>query len=289
MSENKGTVVVTGASNGFGRSIAETFLKDGWRTFATMRDAGGRNAGIAAELRALGAEVVELDVTSDASVEAAAAGILAAGPVDVLVNNAGNSYMGVAEAFTPSAVEAQFATNVIGPLRVSRAFLPAMRERHTGLVVYVSSIIGRVSIPFMGVYAASKWAIEALAEASSYELRPFGVEVSILEPGAYGTNISASRVSPDDPARAAAYGEVTKNFEKIGAGLAAAAKLHNVDEVSGAILSLANAAAGTRPLRTVVGGDPRISEINARTAPLQRAILADFGLEALLAAEPVTV
>ena len=290
MSGKKGTVVITGASNGFGRSTAEAFLKDGWRTFATVRGADGKNAAAAAGLRALGADVVELDVTNDASVEAAAAAIhAAAGTVDVLVNNAGNSYMGLVETFTPSAVEGQFATNVIGPLRVNRAFLGAMRERRKGLIVYVSSVVGRTTIPFMGVYAASKWAIEALAEASSYELRPFGVDVALVEPGAFGTNIGASRVSPDDPAREATYGDVAKIIGKIGAGLAAAASLRNVDEVATAILALANAPAGTRPLRTVVGGDPRIGEINALAAPLQRGILADFGLDAMLAPEPAAV
>ena len=89
---------------------------------------------------------------------------------------------GFVEAFTPASAEAQFATNVFGPLRVNRAFLPGMRERKAGLIVYVSSVVGRVALPFGGIYTASKWALEALAEVSSYELAPFGVDIAIVQP-----------------------------------------------------------------------------------------------------------
>jgi NAD(P)-dependent dehydrogenase (short-subunit alcohol dehydrogenase family) len=290
MPDIKKTVVITGSSNGFGRATAEAFLQEGWRTFATMRDAGGKNADAAEALRALGADVVELDVTSDASVDAAAAAIhAAAGAVDVLVNNAGNAFMGVTEAFTPDAVERQFATNLIGPVRVNRAFLGAMRERKRGLVVYVSSVVGRMTLPFMGVYAASKWAIEALAESSSYELRPFGVDVAIVEPGAYGTNIQQTMTGPDDAARVAAYGDVANFFGKIGAVLAASAQGRGSDEIARAIVGLAKAPAGRRALRTIVGGTPQVQEINDLASPLQRSILIDFGLDALLAPEPVAI
>ena len=129
------------------------------------------------------------------------------------------------EAFTPELIQRQFDVNVFGPMRVSRAFLPGMRERGHGLVVYVSSVVGRLTIPFGGVYASSKWALEALAETSSYELAPFGVEVAIVQPGAYGTNISNSRVGPDDAERVrclrrvdAVSGERFRRAERIGGG-----------------------------------------------------------------------
>jgi NAD(P)-dependent dehydrogenase (short-subunit alcohol dehydrogenase family) len=290
MSIQKGTVLITGTSNGFGRATAQAFLDDGWRTFATLRDAAGRNAAAAAELRDRGAEVLELDVTSDASVDAAARIVAErAGALDVLVNNAGNVYAGLVEAHTPQSVAAQFETNTFGPLRVNRAFLPAMRERRKGLVVYVSSVVGRLVFPFFGVYGASKFALEALAESAAYELRPFGVDVAIVEPGAYATNIFSVIAQPDDQARIASYGDAAKIGEQLSAGLGASAEGKQPAEIAGTILALANAPAGQRPLRTVIGYDPRVDEINAETGSRQRAILSEYGLGALLAPEPAIV
>jgi NAD(P)-dependent dehydrogenase (short-subunit alcohol dehydrogenase family) len=277
------TAVVTGASSGFGRLTAQTLAADGWRVYATMRNVATTNAAAAADLKQAGTSVVELDVTSDASVDAAAKAILSeAGAVDVLVNNAGTGFFGITEAFTPASAEQQFATNVIGPLRVNRAFLPAMRERRSGLVVYVSSVVGRMIIPFTGIYTASKWAIEALAETSSYELAPFGVDVAIVEPGAYATEIFGKITAAGDTARVTAYGDVVKYEEGLNEGLAASAKDRNPQEVADAILRLAKAPAGTRPLRTVVPENAAIEAINSAVAPIQREIIKGSGMEALL-------
>ncbi len=280
---NQRTAVVTGASSGFGRLTAQSFAADGWRVYATMRNSAGKNARAAAALRAAGISVVELDVTSDASVDAAARTILAeTGAIDVLVNNAGTGHFGVAEAFTPAAVEAQFATNVVGPLRVNRAFLPGMRERQAGLVVYVSSVVGRIVIPFGGIYTASKWALEALAETSSYELAPFGIDVAIVEPGAYATDIFGNVFGADDTARVADYGHVAKMAEALTQALGESAQERDPQEVADAILRLANAPAGERPLRTPVPGNPAVEAINAATAPIQREVMQGFGFESLL-------
>lgn len=280
---NHRTAVVTGANSGFGRLTAQTLAAAGWRVYATMRNIASRNAVSAAELRNAGISVVELDVTDDASVNAAAQKILGeAGAIDVLVNNAGTAFFGIAEAYTPAAVEQQFATNVVGPLRVNRAFLPAMRERKGGLVVYVSSVVGRLIIPFGGIYTASKWALEALAETSSYELAPFGVDVAIVEPGAYPTEIISKIGGADDTARVASYGEQAQRAEQISAGLGATAQGRDPQEVADAILRLANAPAGERPLRTVVPANAAVDAINAATAPIQREAIKSFGLEALL-------
>jgi NAD(P)-dependent dehydrogenase (short-subunit alcohol dehydrogenase family) len=277
------TAVVTGANSGFGRVTAETLAADGWRVYATMRNTATRNAAPATELRQRGINVVELDVTDDASVDAAAKTIGSeAGAIDVLVNNAGTGFFGIAEAFTPAAVEQQFATNVVGPLRVNRAFLPAMRERKSGLIVYVSSVAGRLIVPFGGIYTASKWALEALAETASYELSPFGIDVAIVEPGAYATDIFSKIASADDNARVTAYGDVAAYAEQVSAGLNAAAQERDPQEVADAILRLANAPAGQRALRTVVPANPAADAINAATAPIQREVVVSFGLEALL-------
>jgi len=275
----KRTAVITGASSGFGLLTAKAFAAAGWRVYATMRDADGRNAGVAGALRTAGIGIAELDVTSDASVDAAAKTILAeGGAVDVLVNNAGTAFFGIQEAFTPAAVERQFATNVFGPLRVNRAFLPAMRERRSGLVVYISSGVGRFIVPFGGIYTASKWALEALAETSSYELAPFDVDVAIVEPGAFGTNIFSVVSSADDTARVASYGDVAKLAEARVAGIVASSAGRDPNDVAKVILGLANLPSGTRPLRTPVPDNPVVSAINDAVAPIQGKLIESFGL-----------
>ncbi|MDB5026701.1 MAG: short-chain dehydrogenase/reductase [Candidatus Eremiobacteraeota bacterium] len=278
--------VVTGTSTGFGYDTARLLAAAGHRVFGTMRDIAGRNAEPARKLSALGITLVELDVTDQESVDRGAAAILAAaGRVDILVNNAGTAHMGTTEAFTPASLDRQFATNVTGPFRLSRAFLPGMRANNSGLVVFVSSGVGRFVLPFAGVYVASKWALEGLAESLSYELRPFGVDVAIVEPGSYATNISNAFIAPDDTERLATYGEVGKTFDKIAAGLASRAG--RSEEVAEAIAALVAAPAGQRPLRTVVPGDLTAAAINATAAPIQRATLEAFGLGAFLPPELV--
>jgi NAD(P)-dependent dehydrogenase (short-subunit alcohol dehydrogenase family) len=280
--------VVTGTSTGFGYDTARLLASAGYRVFGTMRDVAGRNAEPARKLAALGATAVELDVTDQASVDRGAAQILAAaGHVDVLINNAGTAHMGTTEAFTPASLERQLATNVTGPFRLSRAFLPGMRARRSGLVVFVSSVVGRFVVPFAGVYVASKWAIEGLAESLSYELRPFGVDVAIVEPGAYATNIFNAIITPDDTERLASYGDIGKTYDTIGAGMTASAG--NPIEVAEAISALVAAPAGSRPLRTVVPAASPATAINAAAAPVQRAVLEHFGLGAFLPPEPVAV
>ena len=146
------TALVTGASTGFGYLAAERLAGEGFTVYATMRDIEKRNAEPRRKLEAHGIKVLELDVTSQASVDALAAKVLAETPViDVLVNNAGTAHMGITEAFTPESVERQYATNVIGPVRMNRAFLPGMRAAKRGLIVFVTSVVGRLTFPFIGV------------------------------------------------------------------------------------------------------------------------------------------
>jgi NAD(P)-dependent dehydrogenase (short-subunit alcohol dehydrogenase family) len=252
-----------------------------------MRNPATQNAKPAAELQKAGVSVLELDVTSNASVDAAAKRVHAeAGAVDVLVNNAGTAFFGIQEAFTPETAERQFATNVFGPLRVNRAFLPAMRERKSGLIVYVSSVVGRFALPYGGIYNSSKWAVEAQAEVASYELAPFGIDVAIVEPGAYPTEITGKTVLADDEARAASYGEAARYAERVFAGLESAAKGRDPNDVAVAIVALANAPSGTRPLRTAVPEEPATSAINATGAAVQQQIMESFDLGDLLRKVP---
>jgi NAD(P)-dependent dehydrogenase (short-subunit alcohol dehydrogenase family) len=253
-----------------------------------MRNVDGANAGAASELRTSGIDVLELDVTDEGSVSSAAAAVERdVGAIDVLVNNAGTAYFGITEAFTIEAVERQYATNVFGPLRVNRAFLPAMRAKKSGLVVYVSSVAGRVVLPFGGIYASSKWALEALAQASSYELAPFGIDVAIVEPGAYATEILGRTNGADDAERIATYGEVAAWAAVTPANIAKRAEGTDPGDVARVIFALATAPQGTRALRTVVPGHTAVEAINAYAGPLQHGVAASLGIEALLPKAPL--
>jgi NAD(P)-dependent dehydrogenase (short-subunit alcohol dehydrogenase family) len=280
---NQQVALVTGASSGFGKLTAHAFAATGWRTYGALRDIDSRNADAATALQASGISAVELDVTNDASVEHAAKVVLdEVGAIDVLVNNAGVGAFGIQEAFTPAAVEQQLAVNVVGTLRTNRAFLPSMRQRRSGLVVYMSSRLGRYVVPFMGIYCASKWAMEALAEASSYELAPFGVDVAIVEPAAYPTGLLAKDVGADDPERAASYGDAARYIDALHGALDGATEGRDPGDVAREIVRLAELPAGHRPLRTALPPTPAMDENNAALASYQRQLLQSYGLQELL-------
>jgi NAD(P)-dependent dehydrogenase (short-subunit alcohol dehydrogenase family) len=185
-------VLITGASSGIGRAAARRFAARGWRVWASMRrpDQGQSLRDEAAE-KGWTLETPRLDVTSDAEVEAVVAALLAStgGRLDLLVNNAGYYAYGALEDTSPDELRAQLETNVIGAHRLVRAVLPAMRARRSGRVIFLGSLSGLVVLPMVGPYHASKWAIEALAEALRYEVRAFGIEVVLVEPGPYRTGL----------------------------------------------------------------------------------------------------
>src|SRR5256884_6389210 len=191
------TILITGTSSGFGRDTAETLRGAGHTVYASMRGAEGKNLEAAEALGKLGITTVELDVSDDASVEAGVKNVLAeAGKIDVLVNNAGIASAGVTEAFTTEQAKAIFDTNVIGLLRVTRAVLPSMRQQHDGLIINIGSILGRVTFPFVGIYGASKFAVEALTDSLRYEVSQLGVEVVEGQPIGYPTNFFANIQTP---------------------------------------------------------------------------------------------
>ena len=240
------TILVTGSTSGFGHLTVETLARQGYRVFAGMRAAAGKNAPAAEELRALAQreqlalQVVEIDVTHDASVERAIAEIIeTTDRLDVVVNNAGISYIGPLEAFTPEQVRQQFETNVFGVLRVNRAVLPQMRKQGSGLLLQIGSIAGRLAMPYLGLYAATKFAVEGLTESYRYELAPFGIDAAIIEPGTYPTTISANR-SASAAFMVRFYAENRS------------ATPPDPQEVADAIARVIAQPAGERPLRTVV-------------------------------------
>src|SRR5258705_2586908 len=203
------TILITGASSGFGRDTAETLFRAGHTVYASMRGAAGKNREAAEALRNLGIKTVELDVSDDASVEAGVKHVLAeAGKIDVLVNNAGMASVGVTEAFTAEQAKVVFDTNVIGLLRVTRAVLPSMRQPRDGLIINIGSVLGRVTFPFLGIYGASKFAVEALTDSLRYEVSQLGVEVVAVQPSAYPTNFFNGIQTPTDTEVTNSYGEV---------------------------------------------------------------------------------
>ena len=197
-SENSAPVVlITGCSSGIGLSTAQRFARAGYRVFASMRDpARGAALRQQAEQQGWYLRTPPLDVTRDDSVTATVTGLLQEtdGRLDVLVNNAGVLCIRSVEETTPDELRAQFETNVVGVLRTLRAVLPTMRARGQGVVVNVSSVLGRVIVPANGPYQTSKWALEALTETLRYEVRPFGIRVICVEPGPFKTQIRQNQM-----------------------------------------------------------------------------------------------
>jgi NADP-dependent 3-hydroxy acid dehydrogenase YdfG len=276
------TILITGASTGFGRDTAETLARQGHKIFATMRDPEGRNRENAEALRAQGIEVIELDVSNDLSVDTAVKAVLTrSSGIDVLVNNAGVASAGVTEAFTPEQAKIIFNTNVVGLLRTIRAVLPGMRNRHDGLIINVGSILGRVTFPFFGIYGASKFAVEALTDSLRYEVSQLGIDVTLVQPSAYPTPMYAKVQQPEDAERANAYGPVSEipgAMFKHFTSLFEAPDAPNPHDVAEAIVELIGLPKGVRPARTVVGAAFGSDAVNEQTAPVQANVIETLGL-----------
>ena len=276
------TILITGASTGFGRDTAETLTHEGHRVFASFRDVAGRNKSHADALRGKNINVVELDVTNNKSVESAVSNVLSqAGQIDVLVNNAGIASAGVSEAFTPEQVRDLFEVNVFGIQRVLRAVLPTLRKQGQGLVINVGSILGRVTFPFFGLYGASKYAVEALTDTYRYELSQLGIDVVLVQPSAYPTSMYASAQQPADTARAEAYGEIGAIPGKMFATFTEIFQSKNAPnphDVPAAIAKLVNQAKGSRPARVVVGESYGSDVVNRLTEPVQAQVIEGLGL-----------
>ena len=275
-------ILITGASTGFGRDTAETLARAGHRVFATMRDIAGRNREHADALRGQKITVVELDVTDDGSVDRAIASVLnEAGRIDVLVNNAGIASAGVSEAFTPDQAKVLFNTNVIGIHRTIRAVLPSMRAAGDGLIINIGSVLGRVTFPFFSIYGASKFAVEALTDGFRYELSQLGVDVVLVQPSAYPTNMYASIQQPADAARATAYGatgEIPGKMFATFTEMFSSPAAPDPHDVATAIAALIERPRGERPARTVVGQPFGSEAVNTATAPVQRGVIESLGL-----------
>jgi len=200
------TVLITGASSGIGRATALLFAERGWNVAATMRSPEKSDLGAKSQRIML----FKLDVTDEASIEAAVARVIAEfGAIDVIVNNAGYGLVGPFEAQTEAQIRRQFDTNLFGAMNVIRAALPHMRERKRGRIVNVTSVAGRMAMPLYSAYCATKWALEGFSEALWLELRQHSIKVKIVEPGFIKTDFfDRSRVAAKKPGLTA-YDEFT--------------------------------------------------------------------------------
>lgn len=290
MTDRTNRILVTGTSSGFGKLTAETLARAGHRVFAGMRDPNGKNAGARDDLLAKGGaiEVIDLDVTSDASVDAAVALMDGrAGGIDVVVNNAGIAGLGMIESFTVEQARAMYEVNVLGVHRLNRAVLPIMRRGNSGLLIHVTSTIGRFVLPYLAIYVSTKFALEALAEGYRYELAPSGMESVIVEPGTYPTKIAANLIAPADPARAEAYPALLPGLQGLRGMLESLGdnpNAPNPQDVADAILRLVEMPAGKRPIRTIVDAQtgPLIEGLNRLTDQIQAQAFGGMGMSALL-------
>jgi NAD(P)-dependent dehydrogenase (short-subunit alcohol dehydrogenase family) len=256
------TVLVTGASSGIGRACAERLARDGWRVVAGVRNPGDAPPGT---------EEILLDVTDVGAIEI--------GEVDALVNNAGIAVAGPLEYLPPDELRRQLEVNVVGQLAVTQALLPELRASR-GRVVFIGSIAGRSSLPFLGAYAISKFGLEAMADALRVELRPFGISVSIVEPGTIATPIWTKPqplADAIDTEGLALYGSRIDAFRRAAADRAA----HGVpaDEVAKVV---EHALISPRPrTRYLVGPDAKRRALlqrlpdRVRDRVLERAIFAE--------------
>ncbi len=261
------TVLITGSSSGLGNVVTRSLLEKGYTVFATMRAVNGKNAQSAAQLRSLAP-------TPNAKFR--------------VLDNAGIFGGGYAEAFSTEQLQQIFEVNLFGIQRMMRAVLPSMRQRRSGLVINISSIQGRLVIPFASAYTASKYALEALSESYRYELAPTGVEVVIVEPGGFSSAAVAKMITPEDQERTRSYGSLAVTPDKLWSGIRSQMQSEQFPRpqvVADAVVQLIETPVGHRPLRVVVDpltGGAGPTAINETTSQIQGQLLESLGLNDLL-------
>lgn len=277
------SILITGSSSGFGRLGAEHYARHGAKVFATMRNLPRPEAD---ELTTLASEenlditVIEIDVTSDEQVASGVAAALAAndGKLDVLINNAGIAYAGPVEVQDMAATHLIFDTNVYGPHRMARAVLPAMRAAGSGQIFNVTSQLGRLIIPGFGQYSPTKFALEAMSEQMAYETVAQGIEVTIIQPGGYPTEIWENQIALSADLKARLPEELLAAYPTMTAGMGTGSGGGSTDpmDIPRAIAEIIAMPAGTRPLRRALHPVARPQEpINDVSAEQQLSMLGN--------------
>jgi len=281
-------VLITGAAGGFGTIIIDALLAEGYTVTGAMRDAEGRNKLAAHTLENKGVFVVNIDVTNDQSVvEGVDKAASKMGSIDILINNAGLGAGGIQEGFTADDWKKVFDVNVFGVQRMTRAVLPFMKREQRGLLMLISSLSARLSVPFQGPYSPSKWAAEALAESYRVEVSNLGIESCIVEPGGFPTQFIGSLLQPSEKERSLDYGAI----KDLPAALLSSVKSvfesnpeQTPDLVSDAVIKLIKMPQGTRPMRTEVDkmfmGD-LVAPLNKQLAEANEKVYEAFQMESL--------
>lgn len=276
------TVLITGASSGFGYLTTNTLLKKGYTVIATMRNLQTKNEVKAQEIRSIAdgtsgtVYILELDVSDDLSVENAVSETLAkVDSIDIVINNAGIGVAGLAEAFSTKQWQNLFNVNVFGVNRVMKAVLPFMRAKGEGLIINISSVMGRFVIPFAAPYTAAKFALESLTETYKYEVAHSGIDVVLIEPGGFGTGFGDKLIHAEKKEVIDSYGSFAEIQNQMWGGMFETIQNNkdiNPQLVADAICHLIETSPKERPFRTVVdplSGGEIPNSINKSTQELQ--------------------
>ncbi len=285
---SKKVILVTGSNSGFGWLHAHTLSNAGHTVYAAMRNAQTKNKDKAEALSKLqNVHVIDIDLSDAQSVKSGIGQIIATeGRIDVLVNNAGNFVGGITETFTETDIDKLFDIHLKAYWRTIKEVLPAMRAQGDGLIINTSSTLGRFSAPFMSFYNAAKFAVEGLSEGLRYEVRQLGIDVSLVQPGAFPTNIFGAAEYGSDAHINEAYGDIAKLPEQIGVKMGEYFETQNPDpqQVADAVLKLVETPKGKRPLRVSVDNlaGSLVDRANQQVEAGYGEFLSSFGMQELM-------
>jgi len=266
------TIFITGASSGLGKATAKLFAGKGWKVIATMRNPKNES-----ELNKLdNVTLLELDVTNQASIQKAADAASRLSPIDVLFNNAGYGLAGPLEGYTDEQISRQFATNVLGVIRVTKALLPQLRKNNGGMIISTTSIGGLVTFPFASIYHATKWAIEGWSESMSFELAMHGIKVKTISPGGIATDFMSRSL---DLARHDAYASLFDKWMASFSNAGSPLQFSSADSIAQVVYEAATD--GKDQLRYLAGPDAIATydnRLKVGAEDFRRGIIKGLGL-----------